>query len=301
MTRLSGLFLLVAAAAYGQQYQPLRSWGETGDGPGQFRGAHGITIGSSDEVIVTDSRRSRVFRFTADGKLLGEIGRGPGSGDGQFDMPRDAAVNAAGEIYVADGSNNRIQVFSPEGKFLSAFGSKGSGNGQFLRAHALAFDPQGRLFIADVDNSRIAVYDSRNRWQRYWGKAGSAPGEFHAPHGLGIDPEGNVIVSNYYGPIQKFTPDGKLLTEFGASGPDNDIHSYHSMCVDPQGNIFVTTRLKPWKSMITKYSNRGKLLARWPMANPAHVVEDVAVDSRGRVYATYQGRQGSGVEIFTAE
>lgn len=301
MTRIGGLLLLATALAWGQQYRPLRGWGETGDGPGQFRGAHGITIGSGGEVIITDSRRSRVFRFTAEGKLLGEVGRGRGSGDGQFDMPRDAAVNSAGEIYVADGTNNRIQVFGADGSFRRAFGSKGSGEGQFLRAHALAFDQQGRLFIADVDNSRIAVYDSKDRLLRYWGKAGQAPGEFRAPHGLGIDPGGNVIVSNYYGPIQKFTPEGKLLAEFGAAGPDNDLLSYHSMCTDAEGNIFVSTRLKPRKSTITKYSNGGERLARWPMANPAHFIEDVAVDSQGRVYATYQGRQGSGVEIFSPE
>ncbi|MCX6621430.1 MAG: NHL repeat-containing protein, partial [Acidobacteria bacterium] len=171
MIRLVLLLPLAAALACGQDYQPLLSWGERGDGPGQLRGAHGITIDRGDEVIVIDSRNSHIYRFTAEGKLLHEIGSGPGNQDGKFAMPRDAAVNAAGEIYVADGSNNRIQVFSREGGFLRAFGSKGSGPGQFLRAHALDFDRKGRLFIADVDNSRIAVYDSKDRFVTCWGKA----------------------------------------------------------------------------------------------------------------------------------
>lgn len=298
MNRVMMLFFLAAMLACGQQYQPVMSWGERGDGPGQFRGAHGITIDKNNDVIVVDSHSSHVYRFTPEGKLLGEIGLGPGSNDGQFDMPRGAAINAAGEIYVADGSNCRIQVFDHNGKFLRAFGSKGSGQGQFLRAHALAFDQQGRLFIADVDNSRIAVYDSKDRPLRYWGKPGTQPGDFHAPHGIDVDPQGNVVVSNYYGPIQKFTPEGKLLAEFGAITVESDIRNYHSMCVDSHGNIFVSTRGKQWRSSITKYSNSGQLLARWPMANPAHFIEDVAVDSQGRVWATYQGRQGSGVEAF---
>ena len=300
MTRLICLFCLATAlTGGGQEYQPLMTWGERGNAPGQFRGAHGITVDKGDEVIVIDSRNSHIYRFTAEGKLLNEIGGGPGDKDGQFAMPRDAAVNAAGEVYVADGANNRIQVFSHDGKFLRAFGGKGSGQGQFLRAHALAFDQKGRLFIADVDNSRIAVYDAKDQLLMYWGKAGTAPGEFHAPHGLGIDPQGNVIVSNYYGPLQKFTPEGKLLAEFGAFTPENNLLSYHSMCVDPEGNIFISTRDKQRRSMVTKYSNDGKLLAQWPMANPAHFIEDVAVDSKGRVYATFQGRQGTGVEVFS--
>lgn len=300
MIRLIAFPILAAALACGQEYQPSMTWGERGEGPGQFRGAHGITIDHGD-VIVVDSRNSHIYRFTRQGKLIHEIGGGPGAVDGKFDMPRDAVVNAAGELYVADGANNRIQVFGPDGKFLRAFGSKGSGPGEFRRAHALDFDSKGRLFIADVDNSHIAVYDSKDHFLTSWGKAGTAPGDFHAPHGLGVDPDGNIVVSNYYGPIQRFTPEGKLLLEFGAHTPESNLLSYHSMCIDKQGSIYVSTREKPRKSMIYKFSKDGKLVAKWPMASPAHFIEDIAVDAEGRVYATFQGREGTGVEVFEAK
>ncbi|MCX5757458.1 MAG: NHL repeat-containing protein [Candidatus Hydrogenedentes bacterium] len=295
------IVLLAAVLLSAEDYKLAMSWGEKGDGPGQLRGAHGIAIDNSGDVIVVDSRSSHVYRYTPDGKFLGEIGLGPGDGNGQFKSPRDAAVRVGGKIYVADGANNRIQVFGPDGKFQHSSGQKGKGPGEFLRAHALGFDPISRLFIADVDNSRIAVYDANDKFVTAWGKAGSAPGEFHAPHGLGVDRRGDVIVSNYYGPVQKFTPQGKLLNEFGAFTAENNLLSYHSMCLDREGNIYITTRDKERRSSITKYDNGGKLVTQWRMPQPRQLIEDVAVDSIGRVFVTYQGREGTGVHVFARQ
>jgi DNA-binding beta-propeller fold protein YncE len=300
--RLIAALLVAACAVAAEQYTLLQSWTVTGEGPGKLRGAHGITVDRNGDVIITDSRASRVMRYAPDGKFLMEIGLGPGSGPGQFQAPRDAAVNPVdGKIYVADGANYRILVFDGGGKLVRTFGVKGSGPGEFLRPHALDFDSVGRLFIADVDNSRIAVYDEKGNFAGHWGKAGSARGEFHAPHGLGVDRRGDVIISNYYGPVQKFTPQGKVLLEFGAFTKENNLLSYHSMCVDREGNIYITTRDKERRSSITKYDNNGKLLVQWPMPEPRHWVEDVAVDSIGRVFVTYQNqkdRRETGVHVF---
>ena len=296
--RVIATLLLFVSLAAAQQYKLVMSWGETGPGRGQLTGAHGIVIDKNDNVIVVDSRKSCVYRYTPTGTFLDEIGSGLGDGPGQFKMPRDAAISPDWKIYVADGANNRIQVFTHEGKYLRSFGSKGSGPGEFLRAHALDFDSIGRLFIADVDNSRIAVYDEMGKFAGAWGKAGSGPGEFHAPHGLGVDRHGDVIVCNYYSPIQKFTPQGKLLLEFARSTPESEFASFHSMCTDREGNIYVTARDKQRVSNILKYDNGGKLLTRWTMPRKEQLVEDVAVDSIGRVFVTYQGRLGTGVHVF---
>jgi tripartite motif-containing protein 71 len=296
--RVAFLVLILGLNLAAQDYRLLTSWGERGDLPGQLRGAHGICIDKNNDVIVVDSRSSHVYRYTAAGKWLGEIGGGPGTEPGQFKEPRDAVMSADSRIFVADGANNRIQVFGEDGKLLSSFGAKGSGPGEFLRAHSLDFSPSGQLFIADVDNSRIAVYDPELKFIHAWGKAGTAPGEFHAPHGLGVNHQGEVIISNYYGPVQKFTSQGKLLLEFGAMTPEKKLKSYHSMCLDSDGNIYITTRDTQNTSSILRYDTNGKLLDRWPMPDRGQLVEDVAVDSAGRVFVTYQGRLGTGVHVF---
>lgn len=106
------LIVALLAAFYalgGEQYALLQSWSVAGEGPGQLRDAHGIDVNRNGDVLVTDSRASRVTKYTPDGKFLSEIGDGPGSGQGQFRSPRDAAVSPVdGKIYVADGANLRI-------------------------------------------------------------------------------------------------------------------------------------------------------------------------------------------------
>ncbi len=293
------LTLFLSLELFSQDYRLSLSWGQRGEQPGQFQGAHGIGVDRAGRIIVTDSRSSHVYRFSPEGKFLAEIGRGPGAGPGQFKEPRDVAVDAGGAIYVADGANCRIQVFGEDGSFLRSFGAKGKGPGEFLRTHALDFDSAGRLFIADVDNSHIAVYDRGGGYVGAWGRAGSALGEFHAPHGLGVNARGEVIVSNYYGPIQKFTPEGKLLLEFGAMTPESRLRSYHSMCLDAEGNIYVTARDVAGQSSIIRFDGQGKQRDRWPMPESDQLVEDVAVDSNGRVFTTFQSRRGTGVHVFT--
>src|SRR5262249_5479221 len=50
----------------------LFSWGEPGDGPGQFRVPHGIAVDRQGFVYVADRENSRVQIFAPDGKYLSE-------------------------------------------------------------------------------------------------------------------------------------------------------------------------------------------------------------------------------------
>ncbi|MFN0165621.1 MAG: hypothetical protein ACKV22_04245 [Bryobacteraceae bacterium] len=293
--------LLVLSSAAAQDYKLVRSWGETGDSPSQFRGPHGICIDGDGNVIVTDSVSHRVARFSPQGRFLSAIGKGPGAGDGEFSSPRDCTVDRDGRIFVSDGGNHRIEVFGRDGVYLRQFGQKGSGDGQLLRAHALEFDALGRLFVADVDKGRIDAFDNSGKFLFAWGKEGRNPGEFHAAHGLGIGPRGSVIVSNYYGPCQKFTADGKFLFDFAPAQPPDGPVYFHSMTTDSLGNVYLTARtLHHRRSSILKYDSLGKPVTQWSLAGDHHV-EDVAVDISGTVYATFRGKQQMGVEVYSSK
>jgi len=286
------LAALAALPAEPPPYRSIRSW----NAAPELKEVHSLCFDGDGNLILVDSLGSRVWRFTADGRRLGEIGRGPGSGEGQFAGPRDAKVSAAGEIFVSDGNNQRIQVFSSDGRFLRMFGSKGSGPGQLLRAHALDFGAAGRLFVADVDNSRIAVYDSSGKFLYAWGRAGKGRGLFQAPHGLGVDPEGNIVVSNYYGPCQKFTPEGKLLNEFGPGGFRGWIH-FHSMATDQRGNVYLAARDAKRRNAVVMFDNQGRFLREFS-ASQERGVKAIAVDRQGQVYVAVEGKDYHGVEVF---
>ncbi len=294
----TSLWATVLIGPTAARYRLVQRWGERGEGAGRFLGPHGISLDNDGHIIVIDSVSSRVSRYAVDGRFLGEVGSGAGSERGAFKAPRDARVDARGRVFVSDADNHRIQVFSPEGRLLQLFGQKGSGRGELLRAHALDFDQRQRLYVADVDNSRIAVFSHSGKFLFAWGKDGRQPGEFRAPHGIGVDPNGDVIVSNYYGPCQKFTPKGEFLFDFApAQPPDGYIH-FHSMAVDRWGNVYLTARDRLQRGSIVKYNNNGDFITSWRLSAEDLVVESVTIDAQGKVYAAYRGSGRMGVEVY---
>lgn len=292
-------FLALVTGAWGAPQPPAgsapQSLGGWNAAP-NLREVHALCFDRNGHLILVDSLGSRVQRYDKQGRLQNEVGNGPGDGPGQFAGPRDAKVNRAGEIFVSDANHGRIQVFTAEGAFLRQFGSQGSGPGQMLRAHALDFGPDGRLFVADVDNSRISVFDSSGKFLYAWGRAGKGPGLFQAPHGLGVDPEGNVFVSNYYGPCQKFTPEGRFLYEFGAAPFRGWIH-FHSMAADGKGNVYLAARNAQGRNAVVMFDNQGRFVAEWS-ASAGRGIKAVAVDATGLVYLAVDAADYHGVEVY---
>jgi len=279
------------------RYRPVRSWLNPGGMPQPLREVHSLCFDPQGNVILVDSVASRVARFTPEGKWLGDLQPGPGG----FSHVRDARVNRAGEIFVLDTGNYRIQVFSREGRFLRAFGEKGSGPGQMLRAHGLAFSPdESRLYVVDVDNNRVAAFDpAGGRFLFTFGRKGGRTGEFRDAHGLGVAPNGDVIVSNYYGPVQRFTAEGKFLYEFAPGGFRGWVH-FHSMTTDGRGYTYLAARDREGRNAIVVYDNRGAYVTAWT-ATPSQGEQGVkaaAVDASGRVWVAVESRNAHGVEVF---
>lgn len=283
-------------------YRMVSRWGSKGSGPGKFTDPHALCFDRNHNLVITDAIAGHVYRYTRDGKLISELGSGPGSDAGQFKGPRDVKVDKAGNIFVSDGDNHRIQVFSPSGQFLRSFGQKGTAPGEMLRVHAIYFAPDGRLYAADVDNSRIMVFSNAGKLLFEWGKAGTAPGEFHAPHGLGGDANGDVFVSNYWGSCQKFTGDGKYLFEFAVPNEKGFTHA-HAMASDKWGDAYILARDKKNQCAIVKYNNNGTYITQWPALKPVTEwgVKDALIDDDGTVYAAIESRKDTGIEIYREE
>lgn len=282
------------------RYQLVRSWMNPSDMPNPLKEAHSLCFDRGDNLLVVDSVGARVHRFTPEGRWLGEIGLGPGEGPGRFQGPRDARVHANGEIYVSDAGHCRIQVFAPDGRYRRHFGSCGSGPGQLLRAHGLDFSPDyKRLYIADVDNNRVSVFDSAGTSLFSFGQKGWRSGDFHDVHGLGVLPNGDVVVSNYYGPAQRFTSEGKFLYDFAPAGFRGWIH-FHSMTADHQGNIYLAARHKDGKNAVVMYDARGAFLTAWsvPVGPEEQGIKAATINRDGSVYAAVESRHRHGVQVF---
>ena len=292
-------------------YKVVGGWSEVSDAKSRLQAPHGISIDNSGDLLITDQKAGRVFRYTKDGKFVGEIGKGQGSDEGQFTEPRYARMNREGNIYVTDvkGDRPRLQVFDSEGRFLRIFAEKGLQPGQMLRGHGLWFDTQGRLYATDVDNQRVCVFEASETLVSCFGKDGPNPGDFNAPHGLYLDPNDDVFVNGYYGPTQKFTRDGHYLFSFAHGDPPDGSVYFHSMTGDKWGNAYLTVRTKAGyggamesnvgrKTSIAKYNNNGDFICNMSMSTPEHTETWATVDEDGTVYSLFKSKTRAGVEVL---
>jgi hypothetical protein len=312
----SFLFATVIIGDSPPKYNSLRVWSEKVDDPKtRLESPHGIGLDKKGNILIADQNASRVFRYTANGEFLGEIGEGPGNLPGHFNTPREVRRDAEGNIFVTDskGDKPRIQVFNHEGEFLRIFGEKGRGPGQILRCHGISFGPNQRIFITDVDNMRVNVYNYSGDFLYDFG-AGLAyenmnPGEMNAPHGLFVDRSGDVFVNSYYGPTQKFTPEGAVLYSFAQGDPPDGPVYFHNITGDKWGNVYLMVRSSEGyqgeiesgsgkKISIIKFNNNGNFITGWSFSNPEHSETTAVVDENGLVYALFAGKEEMGVEIF---
>ncbi len=97
----------------GQSYaqSPLLLFGSSGTGNGEFHEPSGITIDSSGNILVADTKNHRIQKFDSSGNYLTQFGSS-GTGNGEFNQPSGITIDSSGNILVADTKNHRIQKFT---------------------------------------------------------------------------------------------------------------------------------------------------------------------------------------------
>jgi hypothetical protein len=160
-------------AKYDKNGDWVKSWGEPGTGPGQFRTPHAIAIDKNDNVYVGDRGNRRVQIFDVNGKYLREWtidvppdyttravnGQTPKAGDMN-------GVGAPNSLCITPGPNQvlflgestwpaRIFKVTLEGKVLGVIGKSGRNLKQFSGGHALACPSENEIYVAESSNWRV--------------------------------------------------------------------------------------------------------------------------------------------------
>ena len=120
--------------------QWLVSWGELGDGPGQFMNPHAVWVLPDGRVVVVDRENDRLQVFSPDGDFL-EIWTG-------FVKPLDLWGDAQGRLYITDLVPT-LTLLSPDGQRLGRCRPVLNG------AHGISGDQRGNLYLAEPSPSRI--------------------------------------------------------------------------------------------------------------------------------------------------
>ena len=192
----------------------ISTFGEYGEGNGQFVWPTAVALDSSGNVYVADEWLNRITKFTDEGEYVSKWGT-TGSGDGELSGPSGLAIDSHDHMVVVDSKNNRIQRFTLDGQFLGGFGSEGSGDGQFNMPWGIALDSNDNIYIADWRNDRVQVFSHDGDWQQSIGQSGSGVGQFDRPNGVAVDKDGDIYVVDWMNNrVQVFAPDGRFITQF---------------------------------------------------------------------------------------
>ena len=152
----------------------VKSWGEKGTGPGQFRLPHAIAIDRNDNVYVGDRTNRRIQVFNTDGKFLRmfsiDVPPDPATRAVNGNTPTGerlaAVIGAPNSICITPGPNQvmfvgestypgRIFKVSLEGKVLGVIGRSGRELKSFSGAHGLACPSENEIYAAETSNWRV--------------------------------------------------------------------------------------------------------------------------------------------------
>jgi 6-bladed beta-propeller len=161
-------------AKYDKNGDCVKSWGEKGTGPGQFRIPHAIVADREDNLYVADRTNRRIQVFDTEGKFLRmftiDVPSDPQTRAVNGNTPtgdRLAAVSGApNAMCITPGPNQVIFVgestypgrlfkVSLEGKVLGVIGRSGRLLGQFSGIHQLACPSETEVYAAETSNWRV--------------------------------------------------------------------------------------------------------------------------------------------------
>ena len=228
-----------------------------------------------------------------------------GSSDGRLQKPRAMAIDQRDQVYIVD-MTARIQVFTGDGQFLRGWQTPQFANG---KPSGLSVDRDGNLLVADTHYFRVLVYTPQGELLSHrtiGGVPGQAPGQFGFVTDAERDSQGNLYVSEYgeYDRIQKFSPAGEFLFQWGGhgSGPCQFLRP-QNLAVDEQDRIWVAdacnhrievfdARRAPVR-LVRSWGKRGRLAGQ--LCYPY----DLVLDGQGHVYVCEFGNHR--VQKFTLE
>jgi len=250
----------------------LETWGEPGNGDGQFdlRRANGDPFGMlafapDGSFYVLDSGNHRVQVFDEHRRFVrswGTFGKEPG----QFAETGGLVVDRDGNVVVVDNIRNVIETYKPDGTVVStvtAFPPEANvATGPNKGANQMALGPNGDLFLGAAEPGVVIEVDRTGKLVRTWGAAGDACALSEQPNGMAWDAQGRMYLGQ--GPdrgdapgILVFGSDGSCLGGFGPEGTsDGQVAFPWGIVVDDTGIYVADAGGVPdmgFRSSITKF------------------------------------------------
>ncbi len=173
-TYISDGYINSRVAKYDANGDWVKSWGERGTGPGQFRLPHAIAVDNQDRIYVGDRSNRRIQVFDADGTFLRMFtidvpppaGTRPVNGNTPTGAALAASIGAPNSICITPGPNQvmfvgestfpgRLFKVALDGTVLGVIGRSGRQLKQFSGVHQLACPSENEVYTAETSNWRV--------------------------------------------------------------------------------------------------------------------------------------------------
>ena len=143
-----------------------------------------------------------------------------------------------------------------EPKVIGAFGQTGRGDGEFVYPRAVDIASDGSLYIIDK-TGRIQHFNAEGDFLAEFRMPLIEAGK---PTGLSFAPNGNLYVADtHYHRVVIFSPEGKIVGEFGKFGQDDGCFVYPTdVAFSGDGRIFVSEY--GGNDKINVFDKKGKFL-----------------------------------------
>jgi tripartite motif-containing protein 71 len=195
----------------------LLSFGESGEGPGQFEFADfgAVDLDGDGNVYVLDTGYQRVQKFTPDLEFELQWGEN-GSNPGEYLHPSDIAVREDGTVFVVDAMSGKVQQFDSSGAFVQEIVPTGIST-EFLEPVRASIDSANNLYVPDI--TRIYVFDPDGRHIRTIRTNEIDNGTVGLLMDVEMSKSGFIYASDVqFSKITVFDPDGAFVGTWGSPG-----------------------------------------------------------------------------------
>jgi len=202
-----------------------------------------------------------------------------------YEFPEAGAVEVdeSDNVFIFNRGPHPVIVLDKNGNFIRSFGE----DLYEARAHGIHISPDG--FVYCVDDSLHCVHKFTPEGKLVWtlGESGKpAPkwsGQpFNRPTHVAISPKsGDIFVTDGYGNsrVHRYTPDGKLITSWGAVGTDpGEFCNPHNVVVDMDENVYVADREN---NRVQVFDGTGNVQAIW---HDVYKADGMCADKNGIFY-----------------
>ncbi|OQA14353.1 MAG: Serine/threonine-protein kinase PknD [bacterium ADurb.Bin363] len=284
------------------EYMFITKWGSKGENEGQFNNPSGLAVDLNGNIYVADGYNYRIQKFDSNGKF---ITKWPVNLiKGQLFPPASIAIDMKGYIYVGIVYVGSIQKFDSNGKFISKWEGTDCSDrlGKFDWPLDIGFDQEGNMWVTDhtalfreftPDGKFIRVWDTSNPKYTTCSQntieiAIDSSGYIYGLYKVMPYSRINSNIQGFYiSYIQKFDPNGNLITQWGSYGSNDGEFKEDAggIAIDTESNVYV---VDSHNNRIQKFDSNGRFLTKWGSKGDKdgelYFPTSIAIDLEGNVY-----------------